>query len=501
MKTAVLLLFLFAMAAGSLVASTTAGEQSVLTYHGQPGRSGKFVVPALSFERARALHMDPEFQASIAGHVYAQPLYWRASGADSGMLFVATEENTVYALDTKTGKEIWSRSLGKSVALSALDCGNVDPLGITGTPVIDPASEAIYLDAMAAGPDGPRHLVFALSLKDGSVLPGWPVDVADALQAKGESFIPRAQSERGALALLDEMLYVPFGGHFGDCGPYRGRIVGIPLKDPQSVVSWATRARGGGIWAPGGIGTDGKSLFFATGNTFDTKVWGDGEAVFRLGTDLRRSLSSQDFFAAADWRRLDERDADLGGTNPMLLDLPVPGGAQALVLALGKDGRAYLLDRRNLGGMGGALLVETVSPLPIRTAPATYPADDGAFVAFEGTGAHCSVRRGASANGLTVLKIRAGSPPTIETAWCASPGGKGSPIVTTTDGHSNPIVWILGAEGDNRVHAFRGDTGEPLFAGGGSAELMTGLHHFQTLIAAEDRLYVAADGRIYAFAY
>ena len=69
--------------------------------------------------------------------------------------------------------------------------------------------------------------------------------------------------------------------------------------------------------------------------------------------------------------------------------------------------------------------------------------------------------------------------------------------MTTTDGISNPIVWILGAEGDNRLHAFRGDTGEPLFAGGA----MTGLHHFQDLLPAAERLYVGADDRLYAFDY
>jgi len=73
--------------------------------------------------------------------------------------------------------------------------------------------------------------------------------------------------------------------------------------------------------------------------------------------------------------------------------------------------------------------------------------------------------------------------------------------VTTSDGHSDPIVWIVGAEGDGRLHGFRGDTGEPLFAGGGSKEAMADLHHFQTLIAAENRLFVAADGRVYAFAF
>jgi hypothetical protein len=71
--------------------------------------------------------------------------------------------------------------------------------------------------------------------------------------------------------------------------------------------------------------------------------------------------------------------------------------------------------------------------------------------------------------------------------------------VTTTDGHSNAIVWVLGAEGDNQLHGFRGDTGETLFTG--PPQAMIGLRHFQTLIATEDRLYVAADERSYAFRF
>jgi len=71
--------------------------------------------------------------------------------------------------------------------------------------------------------------------------------------------------------------------------------------------------------------------------------------------------------------------------------------------------------------------------------------------------------------------------------------------VTTTDGRSNPIVWIVGAEGDNQLHGFRGDTGEVLLTA--PSQAMTGLRHFQTLIATQDRLYVAADGTVYAFAF
>jgi len=139
--------------------------------------------------------------------------------------------------------------------------------------------------------------------------------------------------------------------------------------------------------------------------------------------------------------------------------------------------------------------METVSERSIITAPATYPAADGILVTLQAEGTHCPTQ----ARGLLTLKIRPGLPSAITTAWCGSVRGRGAPIVTTTDGHSNPIVWVLGAEGDNQLHGFRADTGETLFTGPHQA--MTGLRHLQTLIATEDRLYVAADGSIYAFGF
>jgi len=193
---------------------------------------------------------------------------------------------------------------------------------------------------------------------------------------------------------------VPFRGHFGDCGQYRGFVLGISLSDPRTIRSWAARARGGGIWAPGGVSTDGTSLFVATGNTFGTRTWSDGEAVIRLAPDLHRSDDKRDFFAPTNWAALDARDVDLGGSNP--LPLEVSGGSQPLILALGKDGKAYLLDRNNLGGIGGQLAMETVSDRAIITAPVTYPAAEGSFVAVQAEGTRCPT----AARGLLTLKIR-----------------------------------------------------------------------------------------------
>jgi hypothetical protein len=489
-----------ALAAGLITATAAEVSGDVLTYHGDLNRSGHFVVPRLNWDRARSLRLDENFHAKVSGHVYAQPLYWRGSGSTPPSLLVATEDDVVHVLDARSGSELWRRSLGKPVARSSLRCGNINPLGITGTPVIDAARQAVYLDAAIETESGPRHLVFALSLKDGSSLSGWPVDVGEVLERSGQHFTPRDQNQRGALAIFDGRVYVPFGGHFGDCGDYHGIVVGISLADPTNVTSWATRARGGGIWAPAGLSSDGLSLFAATGNTFGalpfgTMSFGDGEMVVRLAADLHRSDDIRDFFAPSNWRALDASDVDLGGTSPLPLDIPQQNDTQRLILALGKDGKAYLLDRKTLGGIGGQLAVDTVSSLSIITAPAFYPADGGIFVAFHAEGAQCPPsQRGG---GLLVLKVRAGSPPSIGTAWCAAFSGAGSAIATTTDGRANPIVWILGAEGDNRLHGYRGDSGEALFVG----PALSGLRHLQTLIATDDRIYFAADGTVYAFMY
>jgi hypothetical protein len=473
----------------SAMPATAQQQQSVLTWHGDAGRGGNFVVPSLTWQNAAAVAPDDTFDAHVDGHMYAQPLYWIDPATHRALLITASQSNVVQAFDAQSGKEVWRRSVGRPVPRTALPCGNINPLGITGTPVIDPATQAIYFDAAVDEAGAPRHEIFGLSLKDGSVLQGFPIDVGRALQSAGRSFDPRTQNQRTALTLLDGKVYAGYSGHFGDCGEYHGFVVGVPLHDPSKVISFETRARGGGIWAPGGLPVVGHDIFFATGNTFGAQVWSDGEAVFRVGADLKRSDNKRDYFAPADWRAMDARDEDLGGSNP----LPFSVGNQALVLALGKDRKAYLLDRNNLGGIGGQLGVETASTYPIRTSPAVFPLGNDAMVAFEGRGSQCPA--GGRGGDLTVLKIAAGSPPTMNTAWCGAVNGHGSPIVTTTDGHSNPIVWMVGAEGDNRLHGFRGDSGAPLY----TSAALAGLRHFQTLIATQDRLYVGADDRVYAF--
>jgi hypothetical protein len=195
---------------------------------------------------------------------------------------------------------------------------------------------------------------------------------------------------------------------------------------------------------------------------------------------------TNNFWAPLNWASLDAGDTDLGGSGPVLVDVP---GARpsALVVALGKDGNAYLLNRTNLGGISAPVAQAHVSSSGIIQAAATYRSALGTYVVFCGN---------ASSSQLTAFRISGTSPPTISTVWSNSQNGSGSPFVTSTDGTNNLIVWGLGAGGDGRLHGFDGDTGNIVFDGG---EQMAGTRRFSTAIAARGRIYVATDNQVYTF--
>jgi hypothetical protein len=468
---------------------------SVVTYHNSLQRLGAYKIGGLTLAAAAGVHRDPVFHASFSGNVYAQPLYWQPEGAKNGLIVVATESNSVYALNEATGAIVWQKQLAPSVPLAQLPCGNIDPMGITGTPVIDPATATLYLNALTATDNGPRHLLYALSLADGSVLAGWPIDMQAALTAKGASFDSPHQGSRGALLLFQGRLYVTYGGNGGDCQPYHGAVAQVAPASQTVEAYWQTRGARGGIWAQGGIAGDGDDLFVTTGNTSGTTDWADGEAIIRLRPGLAASTNPRDFFTPSNWQALDGSDKDLGGTEALPFNIKVPGGAPARrIIALGKDGNAYLADRHNLGGIGGALAVAPVAAGAIRTAPAIYHTDSAVMLAFASTGStQC---KGAN---ITMLNIAASGVSPISFAWCAAMAGKGAPIVTTTDGAANPIVWAAGAEGDNLLHGFNALTGQSVFTD--AAPTMSGLHHFVTILATQRRFYIAADNTIYAYAF
>jgi hypothetical protein len=202
-----------------------------------------------------------------------------------------------------------------------------------------------------------------------------------------------------------------------------------------------------------------------------------------------------DYFAPDDWKALDARDADLGGSGPVLIEVP---GAQPLrlVVALGKNGDAYLIDRTNLGGVGAAVAHRHVSEGPIINAAAAYTTAGGSYVVVRGRGVGCP---SGQSGDLIAIRIGAAAPPTLAVAWCTTVTGRGSPIVTTSDGRSEAIVWTVGAEGDNRLHGVDGDTGQSIFDGGGPGDRLSFVRRFQTPIVAKGRIIVAGDSELSEF--
>ncbi len=484
MKTLILLL---------LAVALPASAENVTAYHNGIRRHGAYVVPNLTPQAAAKLHLDTAFDGTVTGNVYAQPLFWRSSVV--GEVIVATESDVVEALNSTTGKVIWSRTLGTPVPLSTLPCGNIDPEGITGTPVIDASTGTLYVDALVAtSAHGPRHEVFALDAVTGKTLPHYPVDLQAALAAKGFTLESTTQGERSALLFLNGNLYVSFAGRSGDCGTYHGAVAQVVTADGTIGGFWATRAHGGGIWSQGGADSDGASIFVTTGNTMNATSWSDGEAIVRLKPGLAHSASTKDFFTPSNWNTLDNDDADLGGTEAISLAVPAAGGpAVERVLALGKDGMAYLTDARALGGIGGQLAATKVSHQSIITATAVYATNSTALVAFRnGNGLTCS---GSS---ISMLHVTSNA---VSEAWCAALNGGGAPIITTTDGTANPMVWVVGAGGDELLHGFDAMTGAALFNGGGTANTLSGVRNFATPIVAQGRFYVAGQGKIYAFTF
>lgn len=476
------------------VTASFARAENVLTYHDSNLRHGAYKIPALTFTAAANVQRDGKFKPNISGKVYAQPLFWQPKDAQRGLVIVATESNTVYALDERNGATVWKATLGNPMPLSELPCGNIDPMGITGTPVIDPAAARVYFNAMTKTGSGARHMVYALSLADGSVVPGWPIDMQAALTGKGATFDSSVHGERSALLFFKNKLYVNYGGHFGDCGNYHGTVAQISPDTAMLDAFWQTRARGGGIWAQGGLAGDGTYLYITTGNTFSATQWSDGEGVIRLHPGLAHSDRTKDYYAPSNWKDLDNSDLDLGGTEALPLEIAVAGDKPAhRVIAFGKDGNAYLLDRNNLGGIGGEVAISKVANGSIRTAPAVYQTDTATMVAFTNSGnSHCS------GSNVTMLNILASGGSPIQFAWCTASGGQGAPIITTTDGKANAIVWVTGAEGDNQLHGFKASDGSVLFSGGGS---MSGLHRFSTILATKKRFYIAGDNTVYAFKF
>jgi len=372
------------------------------TYHGdaqRTGRSPTFPAPA-RLAVAAALKLDAA--------VYASPI------VVNGITVVATERNTLYGLDA-SGRQLWSTHLGDPARRADLPCGNIDPSGITGTPVYDPSTGSVFAVAEYRGPV--RHELVALDLRTGSVRWRTSVDLPGAS--------PDAMQERGALTLSANRVWVPFGGRFGDCGNYLGRVVGVPVGNGTPIAYTVPTAREAGIWTPPGpvVDTSGR-LLVAVGNG-ESGV-GDpydfSDSVLAIDPT---SAKLADSFSPTTWPTDNDADLDLGSQGPTLV-------GSEWVFSAGKSGTGYVLRQSRFGGVGGQVSQAQICK------------------SFGGTAVDGDVVYVPCTDGLRAVRI--GNDGAMTVLWHADGDIAGSPVI------GGGRIWSV-AQGSGTLHALDPATG------------------------------------------
>ena len=425
---------------GPAVCSASGGSTATgnwTTYHQNNVRSG--IEPSGNIT---AVHTRWAGPTSVDADVYAEPLVC------GNTVYVATEENTIYAINASTGTIIWHTHLGTPVTSSTLPCGDIGPTtGITGTPVIDVATGTLYEVAFLSPH---QHVLFGLNVANGSVVSQVGVDPAGA--------DPTVEQQRGALTLANGYVYLVYGGLDGDCGDYHGWVVGAPVSGSGGLVSYQVPThREGGIWGTGGMGVAANgTLYVATGNGDSTTTFDHGDAVIELSP----TLTELGYFAPTNWVQLNEYDTDLGSVAPTVL----PNGD---VFQIGKGGVGYLLSGTDLGGIGGQISETNVC--------------NGAYggTAHEGFSIFVPCLDG-------VFDVVANAT-NLSVAWHTTAFDAGSPIVTGN------VVWSVDISSANLL-GFNITNGQQLFS-----FPLGSVDHFISPAAAPGALYVGAGSQVYAF--
>ena len=387
-------------AAASPVAGPAATPWTV--YHGDPAGSGAGTLPG-AVDTSAPAWTSP----ALDGQLYGEPL------VSGGRVFVATENDTVYALSAGRGAVIWSRHLAPPVPASSLPCGDIRPtVGITGTPVIDPSRGEIFVVADELVHGKPAHVLAGLSTATGAVLMTRDVDPPGADTA--------ALLQRTGLTLDAGRVIFGFGGNDGDCSVYRGRVVSVPETGgtpAMFTVDSAPGQRQGAVWMGGAapaVDSHGNVwVSVGNGSVYDpARAYDDSDSALEL-TPL---MHLEQYFAPTSWAAENASDRDMA-TEPALL----PDGQVALA---GKSRVVYLLNGAHLGGIGGQ---------QAKLGPVCAADIDGGM-ATVGSTIYLPCL-----SGITAVSAAA-SPPGLRLLWTSSIGG-GPPVV------AGGLVWTIGQNG------------------------------------------------------
>jgi putative pyrroloquinoline-quinone-binding quinoprotein len=314
----------------------------------------------LTTSNVNASHFGLLFTRSVDGQIYGQPLYvgglTMADKKVHNVVYVTTENNTVYAFDAdqaSASSPLWSLALGHASA-SDPACDNLAPkVGITSTPVIDPAAGIIYF--ISKGLEGSWvQRIHAVDIVTGAERPGSPQVLSASVKGTGAgssngnvAFDPRTQLNRPGLLLVNGVVYAAFASHCDEAN-YHGWILGYSYDGTKFTQALAfnvsPNGSKGGIWQGGvGLSSDGTSIFVVAGNGSTNTNGSDlSESVFRLRLS---DYSVQDYWIPAAYNSLNAADADLSSGAILM--------PHSLLMTGSKDGRLYVLDSTNLGKYNG----------------------------------------------------------------------------------------------------------------------------------------------------
>lgn len=436
----------------------------------------------LNIDNVNPKSFGRKWSVPLEGHINLAPLYVREviiGGEPRNVVYVATASNHVFALDAETGDPVWKQPyfLDTPGIQENLGCGSLGPIiGISSTPVIDAETGTLYAvgltckDTPCVRGSAQVFKMAAVDIATGESLPGWPVTIDPPADIPIDT---RVTSERSALLLANGIVYVPFGGYGGDCGPYHGWVVGVDKSDPKAPQYYyrtpgTPTHRGSGIWASGGIAADEKGFIYpSTGNSFAAPGLDYSNAVLRLNADLSFSEDPADFFMPSNWVDLNRTDADLGSSTPLLLPPQEGSNTPNMVFVTGKRGIGHLINRDDLGGVGKGNGVNGEGIYSTKVfgsafSTAAYYEDPVAgpfiFLAGRGNQPDCGTNSGVAA---LALALDADGNSFYYTAWCTpSMGSAMSPVVTSAPGETG-ILWVVDRNGV--LFAFNAGTGDKLY--------------------------------------
>lgn len=373
---------------------------SVLTNRYDPQRDGLNASETiLTLTNVNSSSFGKLFSVPLDGNEFGQPLYVPGVSINSGthnVVYVATENDSVYAIDADSGAQLWQTSFlnaannvttvssGNVSANSSLPgCVDINPqYGITGTPVIDPTTNTIYVVANTSDNGTQNYRLHALDITTGQEKFGGPVLIQASIPGSGVDgdgngnvlFDPTEELQRPGLLLLNGVVYIGFGSHC-DLEPWHGWLLGYSASNLAQLYVYNTTGNGeaGAIWMAGtGPATDADQsgdIFLSTGNgTFDSTITPPvdvSNALLRLG--IRNSTFGMvDYFVPSDQASLDSADYDLGSGGIAILP-DQPSGVTHLMVSAGKNGTIDLVNRDNLGQYNTTtdqILQEIPSPNP-----------------------------------------------------------------------------------------------------------------------------------------